>query len=95
MDQQTRLFSEAGHVIAGHGAGLTNLMYCRPGTRVLEMLHEKWGHSMYWLTAAKCGLDYTLMKAEPAGKRKAEIDDMLVDPEPLRAYLEQTCGPRL
>lgn len=29
-------------VIAAHGAGLTNLLFCQPGTRVLEIFTPKW-----------------------------------------------------
>ncbi|EHK77683.1 hypothetical protein SM0020_12185 [Sinorhizobium meliloti CCNWSX0020] len=34
---QVRLFSGATHVVAIHGAGLVNTMFCRPGTRVVEL----------------------------------------------------------
>jgi capsular polysaccharide biosynthesis protein len=30
--------SEASHVVGVHGAALTNLLFCRPGTRVLEIM---------------------------------------------------------
>ncbi|MGH8018613.1 MAG: glycosyltransferase family 61 protein [Opitutaceae bacterium] len=89
---QARLFREARHVIAGHGAGLTNLMYCMPGTKVLEILHDGWGHPMYWLMSAKMELDYTLLKAGAAGRHGVEMDHMLVDPAPLRAYLQAIYG---
>ncbi len=88
MAEQVRLFREASHVIAGHGAGLANLMYCAPGTKVLEILHDGWGHPMYWLMAAKMDLDYTLMKAGAAGRHGVQIDHMVVDPGPLRAHLQ-------
>ncbi len=35
--EQIRLFSASSHIIAPHGAGLTNLLYCRPGVTVLEL----------------------------------------------------------
>jgi len=44
--EQVKCFAEASHVISTHGAGLTNLLWCEPGTKVLEiqdpkMLHKK------------------------------------------------------
>lgn len=92
MSEQIRLFRAAGHIIAGHGAGLTNLMYCQPGTRVLEMLNEAWGHPMYWLMASKSGLDYSMMHAAFVGRTGPETDDMRVDPKPLAAYLKSIYG---
>jgi capsular polysaccharide biosynthesis protein len=35
--EQARLFNEASHIIAPHGAGLTNILFCQPGTVLLEL----------------------------------------------------------
>jgi hypothetical protein len=35
--EQIKTFAEASHVVAAHGAGLTNLLWCQPGTKVLEI----------------------------------------------------------
>lgn len=34
---QVKRFDAASHVVAVHGAGLTNLLFCQPGTKVLEI----------------------------------------------------------
>lgn len=39
---QMRLFAQASHVVGPHGAGLANLLFCRPGTRLLELHHDRW-----------------------------------------------------
>jgi len=39
---QVRLFRGADTILAPHGAGLTNLGFCRPGTRVLELLPDSY-----------------------------------------------------
>lgn len=35
--EQVSLFSEASHIIAPHGAGLANLVFCQPGTKICEL----------------------------------------------------------
>lgn len=40
VDQQAELFSTASVVVAVHGAGLANLVYCAPGTTVIEFYGE-------------------------------------------------------
>jgi len=36
VGEQMQLFAEAKYVIAPHGAGLTNLLWCQPNTKVIE-----------------------------------------------------------
>ena len=38
--QQARLFHSADVVIAPHGGALANLIFCRPGTRIIELTDE-------------------------------------------------------
>jgi hypothetical protein len=37
LDRQIRLFSNAKLVIGAHGAGMSNVVFCEPGTRVIEI----------------------------------------------------------
>ncbi len=37
LAEQIELFAGATHVIAAHGAGLTNIVFCRPATNILEI----------------------------------------------------------
>jgi len=46
IKEQFKTFAEATHVLAAHGAGLVNLLWCQPNTKVIEiqdptMLHKK------------------------------------------------------
>lgn len=51
--QQIRLFSEAAVVVAPHGAGLANLVFCSPGAKILELfpslplepLYARWAYA--------------------------------------------------
>jgi capsular polysaccharide biosynthesis protein len=40
LADQARLFASASHIVAPHGAGLANLIFCNPGVSICE-LHMK------------------------------------------------------
>ncbi len=56
--EQIALFANADVIVAPHGAGLTNLLWCRPGTRVLELFSPDYVNVCYWAMANQLGLDY-------------------------------------
>jgi capsular polysaccharide biosynthesis protein len=55
--EQIRLFKGAEAVVGPHGAGMTNIGFCRPGTRVLELMP---GYIRLFMVriAQGAGLDY-------------------------------------
>lgn len=56
--QQAALFAKAKVIIAPHGSGLSNLAFCQPGTRVIELFSPNFVYSCYWLVSQLVGLDY-------------------------------------
>ena len=54
---QAQLFARAETVLAPHGAGLTNIAFCTPGTRIVE-LYGDFMAPCYWALSEVCGLDY-------------------------------------
>ena len=40
VQQQIKIFSEASHIISPHGAGLLNVVFSQPGTRVIEIAQK-------------------------------------------------------
>lgn len=59
MAEQVALFRGADVIASPHGAGLTTLMFCRPGTRVLEIFPRGGLHSSAFMRLATlCGLPY-------------------------------------
>jgi hypothetical protein len=59
-DQRSQIeaFGGADIIVAVHGAALTNLVFCRPGTRVVEIFPSNFIKSPYLWLAAKLGLKY-------------------------------------
>lgn len=56
--EQINAFRHAKVVVAPHGAGLANLVFCQPGTRVVELFNRSYVHGCFWRLAALQGLDY-------------------------------------
>jgi capsular polysaccharide biosynthesis protein len=56
---QIRLFRDAGIVVGPHGAGLSNMIFCRPGTLIVELLSAGGDRpSCFELLAETCGHRY-------------------------------------
>lgn len=60
FSEQVRIFSGASHIVAPHGAGLTNIVFCKPNTKILELFHPFYASPAYFYVARSCGLDYSI-----------------------------------
>ncbi len=58
LDDQIRLMRRASLVVGESSAALANIMFCRPGTRVLEMFTPASPHVAHWVLASLCRLKY-------------------------------------
>lgn len=56
--EQINAFRHARVIVAPHGAGLANLVFCREGTRVVEFFHPTYVNPCFWRLAALGKLDY-------------------------------------
>lgn len=56
--EQIAAFSAAKIVVAPHGAGLANLVFSSPGTRVIECFNPAYVDGYFWRLAAVQGLHY-------------------------------------
>ena len=67
IPDQIRLFRGAEAIIAPHGAGLTNLGFCRPGCVVIELLMDAYANWCFRHLAALMQLNYdcVLGRARP------------------------------
>jgi capsular polysaccharide biosynthesis protein len=63
--EQIKTFAEASHVVAAHGAGLTNLLWCQPGTKVIEINQKSEIHKkVYPLLSHNLNLEHKLYLAD-------------------------------
>jgi Glycosyltransferase 61 len=61
---QAALFGSARVVAGPHGAGFANLLFCNPGTAVLEFFSPLYVNFCYWTLARGAGLSYFYMLGE-------------------------------
>lgn len=64
LREQIELFSKAKNIIAPHGAGLSHIVWSKPGTKLLEIFSPKYLGLCYWLIADSCELDYYYLIGE-------------------------------
>ena len=63
FSEQIDLFYNAECIIGLHGAGLANLVFCKPGTRVIELINTSTS-SHFEIIAKKNNLNYTSIAVE-------------------------------
>ncbi len=65
--EQVACFRRAKVIVAPHGAGLANLAFCAPGTRVVEGFNRSHVNDCFWQLAALRGLEYRAVVAVGTG----------------------------
>jgi len=73
LTEQAALFNSASVIVGTHGAGLTNLVYCEPGTTVIE-IYGAHVYSFFYGLSNLCGLRYIPVLSSP------DDYDAVVDP---------------
>jgi capsular polysaccharide biosynthesis protein len=88
--EQARLFAQAEIVVGPHGAALSNLVFCTPGTRVVEIHYPRYTLGLYWQMAERFGLRYGAVRgiAIPGDtESNPRKSSMTVDAEATAAYV--------
>jgi hypothetical protein len=88
--EQANLFAGASVIVAPHGAALANIVFCKPGTRVVEISTRAGYGDRYWQLAAVAGLSYEVLEAQRSGSFSGPYEnaDMIVSRENLERLLE-------
>ncbi len=74
MARQIRLFANAEAICALHGAALTNLLWCSPGVRVLELVADTFINGVYEGLSARLGLKHTFLLCPGDNAFRARVD---------------------
>lgn len=59
--EQVQLFAGASAVVSAHGAGMTNIVFCSPGTMIFEITPPRYVFGCFCDLARRCGLRYQLL----------------------------------
>ena len=65
VKKQIETFANAEIVIGVHGAGIANLLWCRPNTKVIEIFHPKFAPWCYAILANQLNMDYYCIGRNP------------------------------
>lgn len=93
VQEQIDIFHGAEVVVGPHGAALTNLTFCRPGTKVLEMFAPSYVHLGLWtICEAIGGIDYHYLVADgdhrPGRPMTGVLDDISIPAARVQACIE-------
>jgi capsular polysaccharide biosynthesis protein len=83
---QVSLFRDAEIVIAPHGGGLANLVFAKPGTRVIE-LFPPGNIDLYYRLAMQLGLNYLFVKSGDGPDKPMGSEDYQIEVADLRTAL--------
>jgi hypothetical protein len=73
LAEQVKLFSATVAVVGAHGAGLTNLVYCMPGSHVGEIYTGRVPPA-YLVMSRQLGMRFSRFEADNASGNRNEID---------------------
>ena len=85
-DQVARMRA-ASCLVAEHGAGLANMLFCEPGTPVAELFSPATVQPAFWSLASRCGLPFGFMVGDPVGDVPSWNGNYVLDPAKLQAVL--------
>jgi len=62
--EQVALFAQAKVIMGAHGSGLTNILFCQPGTQVIEWMSPHYNRHYYWVISQYLGLEHYCLTGE-------------------------------
>ena len=89
--EQASTLNSARVVVAPHGAGLTNLVFCRPDTIVIEMFSPSYINCCYWALSNWVGVQYYFLLGS-GGRDREDLfalgEDIVVEVDVLEEVLK-------
>lgn len=87
FEQQVVLMKQTAILVAPHGAGLTNMMFCPPGAHIVEMADLSFPNPNFYALASAMGHHYWLIKADALGDVHPLEKDLRADSRALAEVL--------
>ncbi len=86
--EQAKLFYLAEKIVAHHGAGLANLVFCREDTELLEIFSIYWMAPSSFALAKSVGMNYRFSVAESEAEQSKFVDNRVevLDAEMSKEY---------
>lgn len=86
--EQATLFFAADTIVAHHGAGLANMVFCRPDTRLLEIFSKHWLAPCFFALSKSIGIayDHLIAEADSRPEHLAGVDATVLDFEKAHSY---------
>ncbi|MEZ4774403.1 MAG: glycosyltransferase family 61 protein [Bacteroidia bacterium] len=93
ITDQIAMFAGAEAIIAPHGAGLTHLSFCKPGTKIIEFFSPLYVNACFYSLASVVNLDYYYLLGEGKSPKEGvdleiNIADIELDIAKLKATVE-------
>ena len=94
LADQIEAFRQAKVVVSAHGAGLTNILFCRPGTRLVEIFPEDGVHgSAFTRLSSHLDFDYYFVvgarvENRHSAKNRINADIILIKPISFPSYVK-------
>jgi hypothetical protein len=90
--EQLALFQGAEAIVAPHGAGLANLVFCSPSTLVVELIAENYPFTFYPEISRRLKLDHHLVSCAPVNRYMVGSSDIQVPLDKVQSILKIALG---
>ena len=89
ISEQVALFNGAEIIIAPHGAGLVNLMFCNPETKVVEIFQARSDSCFYYLSQS-CNLQYYFIQTTEFKKIEESGANLEIPLQIIKNFIESS-----
>jgi hypothetical protein len=92
FDEQVALMQESLVLVGPHGAGLTNMIFCQPGTHVVEIADLSFPNPNFYALAAALDHHYWLVRGTAIGEGHPIDKDLHVAPVAVEDVIARVLG---